>query len=147
VTSPRTNALAAAAVLALSALAGCGGSTLPTHPVTGQVVFADGDVRQLAGNHVEGQLDRDPKIRAHGEIQADGSFTLSMVHEGKSLAGAAEGTYKVRLVFPHEDSGDESKPVKRKLPIHARYTAFKTSGLSFTVPTSGAVTLKVSKKG
>src|SRR5262245_41165848 len=87
---------AAVVALALLGLTGCGGEALKTYPVRGRVVFADGDVAQLAGGHVEFMLESDPTVRADGKIGPDGSFVLRTQHKGRMLNGAAEGAYRAR---------------------------------------------------
>ncbi len=133
-----------AAALALFALVGCGSGGPPTHAVRGKVVVEGGDIKPLVGSSVELELESDPKVRASGPIHEDGSFELGMLHEGKSLVGALAGKYRARIVPGGEDE-DLAKWAKRR-PIHPRFEDFKTSGLTITVPPSGDITLKLSKK-
>jgi hypothetical protein len=134
---------AVVAGLILLGLAGCGGG-VKTYPVRGQVVLADGDVKQLAGSHVEFMLASDPTARADGLIGPDGHFDMQTLHEGKVLKGVLAGTYQARLILSGEDDG--GAPQRRGKPIHDRFLDFKTSGLSYTVPTSGDITVAVSRK-
>jgi hypothetical protein len=113
--------------LVLIGVSGCGG--IKTHPVKGKVVVEGGDVKKLVGANVEFQLDSDPSVRSYGEIKEDGTFELMTYHKGKSVPGVPEG---------------KAKPPP--LPIHARFLRFTTSKLSFTVPTDGEITVKVSVK-
>jgi hypothetical protein len=125
-------------------LTGCGGGSLKTYPVRGKVVLADGDVRQLAGSHVEFMLESDPTVRASGQIQSDGSFTVQTLHEGKIQSGAPEGSYKARILLSDED--DEGRPRRGPKPVHPRFLDFSTSGLSYQVPAGGDITVNVSKR-
>jgi hypothetical protein len=133
-----------AAVLAVVALvlAGCGGGP-KTHPVRGKVVVADGDVAQLADGHVEFVREDDPGVRADGLIGPDGRFEMQTQLQGKLLTGAAEGTYRARIILPDADGGGGRR---RPRPIHDRFLDFKTSGLTFQVPTDGEITVTVSRK-
>src|SRR5688572_30500176 len=109
---------AAVVALALLGLAGCGGGGIKTYPVRGKVVLADGDVKELAGSHVEFMLESDPLVRSNGIIGPDGSFQMETLHEGKILRGAPEGTYKARII--PGDPDDEGVPKRRGQPVHAR---------------------------
>jgi hypothetical protein len=133
-----------ATALALLAVAGCGGGGPKTYPVRGRVVLADGDIKELANGHVEFMLENDQTVRADGKIQPDGSFTMQTQQQGKLLHGAVEGKYLARIIPPEDEDGDGRK--RRPPPIHPRFLDFKTSGLSFPVPTSGAITVTVSRR-
>ena len=91
-----------APVLALT-LCGCGGGGPKTHPVAGRVEVTGGNPAPLAGSTVEVALDRDPTVRAFGEIQPDGQFELQSLHAGEVRAGIPEGTYAVRIIPNDED--------------------------------------------
>jgi hypothetical protein len=115
-----------------------------THAVRGKVVVQDGNIKPLVGSSVEFELETDPLVRAYGEIGADGSFELMRLHQGRERSGAVEGTYRVRIVPKSED--EDVAKWERARPIHPRFEEFKTSGLSFSVPTSGEITVQVSRK-
>src|SRR5262245_52307772 len=119
----------AAAVLLLVALAsaGCGPGGPKTHPVTGKVELAGGDLSHLAGSHVEAALTGDPTVRASGEIQPDGTFTLETLHRGTVLKGAVEGSYQARIVPSDDDR-------RARTAVALRFQQFASSGLSFEVP-------------
>jgi hypothetical protein len=140
------------------AAGGCGGGPR-THSLEGKVVVEGGDTANLGDSAVEAQLDGNPAVRASGQIEPDGSFSLSTLHEGRTLSGAPEGTYSLRLVLtdfeyeePEEDPADEGeapayRPKPRnapKPPVPVKYLSFKTSGWKTTVPADGPVTLTVS---
>jgi hypothetical protein len=74
-----------------------GGGVMPkTHPVKGKVVRKDGT--PFARGEIEFQLQSDPKVRARGQIQKDGTFTLTTHVGGKSQAGAVEGEHIVLIL-------------------------------------------------
>jgi hypothetical protein len=142
----RHRGIRAAVVLvgvSLMGFLGCDLSAPQTYPVMGKVEFVGRDMRQLAGGHVEAALVGDLSIQASGEIQEDGSFTLEMIYDGKALSGARPGEYQARIVLSDEDRGSRRR---RGRVVAPRFAQFKTSGLSFQVPTSGPVTLKVSPR-
>ena len=66
------------------AFTGCGPGGPKTHPVRGKVELAGADAAPLAGSHVEAALVSDPNVRASGEIQPDGRFSLQTLHAGAS---------------------------------------------------------------
>ncbi len=134
---------ALAAGLALFGLTGCADDLPKTYPVSGKLVLANGDVKRLAGHHVEASLESEPTVRASGIIGPDGGFTLETLHAGVILKGAREGKYQVRIVKADED--DEGRKLK-KPPIAARYFQFQGSPLSFEVPTAGDVSLELRTK-
>ena len=138
--SRRAVAAVVVAVGLLGLLAGCGKDVPKTYPVTGKFVFPGGDVRKLAGHHVEAALEADPAVRASGVIGADGSFTLETLHAGTILRGAREGKYQVRIVPADED--DDGRKL-RKPPVASRAFQFGNSGLSIQVPAASDVTLEV----
>jgi hypothetical protein len=134
---------AVAAALALLGLAGCGPRV---YPVTGKVVVTDGDVKPLAGNHVELELEGNPSVRANGPIQDDGSFALGMFYGGRVLNGVIPGKYRARILLIQEDD-DGAKKEARRPPVHWRFLEFQTSNLPVTVPADAEVVLKVTRTG
>jgi hypothetical protein len=128
--------------LAVFLLAGCGDS-LKTYPVSGKVVLTDGDVSQLAESYVELALTTDPELRASGTIGPDGSFWLQTQYQGKLYKGTPEGTYQARIILG--DEFEQTRP-RRGRPVHPRFLDFKKSGLTVQVPTSGDVTLTVTRR-
>ena len=90
---PNLRNLAAQAVFIITLMSnlGCGAGGPRTYPVQGKVELAGADVKLLAGSHVEFALAADPRVRASGEIQEDGSFKLQSNHAGGILDGTREG--------------------------------------------------------
>ncbi|MBA4192289.1 MAG: hypothetical protein C0467_30330 [Planctomycetaceae bacterium] len=133
-------AILAITLLAMPNLTGCGPDQPKTHPVTGKVTLAGGNVKQLAGHYVEAVLDTDPLVRSSGIIGPDGGFTLETLHAGEILKGAREGKYQVRIVRAEEDDNGQKL---RKPPIANQYFQFQGSGLSLTVPATNDLTLEL----
>jgi hypothetical protein len=126
----------------LGILASCGPSGPKTHPVKGKVVTANADdLKLLAGQSVEFQSAAEPETRGFGQIQSDGSFTISTYRQGASLSGAVEGQHKARLMIDLGD--DDGRPRAKKWPFDRKYTQFENSGWVVTVPTDGEVILKL----
>ena len=83
-------------------IVGCGSGT---YPVQGIVMYDDGKpATQLAGGFVSFQS-VEGGVSAQGDIQRDGSFTLSMFKQGD---GALPGKYTV-MVTPPPFSGSETQ--------------------------------------
>lgn len=123
--------------------AGCTKSGPRTYPVKGQVEAPGVDLKTLAGHTVEIAFDSDPQIRAAGQIQDDGSFALETLQGGAILKGAAEGTYKARIVLADDDQASRNLAAKA---LHPGYFQFEKSGLSVSVPAAEVVSLKVTRR-
>jgi hypothetical protein len=124
--------------LVLAGFAACGGGPNgpKTYPVKGAVVFVKGgSLKQLVDGTVEFQSVSEPGVRAYGEIQQDGSFSLTTLKDGKASPGAIEGEHRARVVPPQEREG---KPV-----IDPQFLSFEKSGLTFRVPGSEDITIQV----
>jgi hypothetical protein len=78
--------------LALAGSAGCGSGS-KTYPVNGRVVFKGG--KAVTDGRIQFQSTSNPEVRAVGEIQPDGTFSLATHKDGKSIRGAVEGQHKV----------------------------------------------------
>jgi hypothetical protein len=126
--------------LILPGILGCGQIAPKTYPVQGKVEFPGGDLRKLAGAHIQVTVASDRRIAATGEIREDGTFSLETIHDGKPVSGAREGEYQVRLVLSDEDKVCKSR---NGLRLATRYTQYTESGLSIKVPTTGDVQLTV----
>lgn len=120
-------------------LTGCGSQGPKPVPVKGKVVFErGGDVQALSdrGALLEFQAVDQPEVRAFGEILADGSFTLSAVHDGAPRGpGALAGTYRGRLNMDQE---------VRHL-VSPQFLDFAKSGITITVPDQADVVIKIHK--
>ena len=114
-----------------------------THAAAGRVKLVGGDVRHLAGGHVEAVRADDLSVQAAGEIADDGRFALGVVRAGKTLPGVPEGDYRLRVVLSDEDSGHR---LRRGRVIAPRFGRYQESGLRAQVPTTGDLELVVSAK-
>lgn len=131
-----------AVAAAVAVLAGCGPGGPKTYPVSGKVVTTKAeDLKRLAGQAIELQSMTEPNTRGFGQIQADGSFTISTYRLGVALRGAIEGTHRARIA-PTANDNDDGRA--RQRPVDRKYTRFDTSGWEITVPTDGEVILRVS---
>ncbi|WP_158261055.1 MULTISPECIES: hypothetical protein [Pirellulaceae] len=108
------------------AFVGCEAS-VATHPVTGKVVLPDGSpagggIIKFRTSSQDGEI-----VKAHGEIQPDGSFQLTTFHEGD---GALEGEHEAILFSPATGDGGGTAVIPNFPP---RYRKYETSGLKFHV--------------
>lgn len=114
-------------LFALAAAAGCGGAQLPANPAAHPV---KGVVRLESGRPVRfGRVSYHPEpgsggVEAHGEIQKDGSYTLTTYTKGD---GAVPGSYAV-TVHPYSYATGNLR-VDRASSIPRRYGEAKASGL------------------
>jgi hypothetical protein len=127
-------ALAALAALALSCSVGCRGSDRPGKdykfsPVKGRVLAGDAP---LTKGTVEFSPIDDPNFVSTGELQPDGSFTLTTRMPGKTASGAPEGDYRVRINVPPEP-GSTRPP--NPIGINETYTV-KPGENDFTIQTA-----------
>jgi hypothetical protein len=136
--------LTAFAIVILWGIPGCGGSAGPkTHAVNGQVQLAGGDVKDLAGHSLEAALGTDLTVRASGQIQEDGSFSLETLQAGVLHSGAVEGAYRVRIVLSDDDPEARRRAAQA---LHPRFLQFDSSGLSIQVPNNDPVTVVLSRQ-
>jgi hypothetical protein len=120
-------------------LASCGKAPtngLKTIPVQGRVTFTKGGVVKTLydrqGIIVFDSVEQ-PGMRAIGEIQEDGSFTVSTVKDGVSTSGAVEGTHRVRLDL--DDSATRF--------VAPQFLDFQKSGITVKVPSDQPIEIKV----
>jgi hypothetical protein len=104
---------------------GCGGKR--TYQVAGKVTFKDGTPLN-GGQVVFEPVDKDAKIGARGQIQADGTFRMGTYRDDD---GVSEGKHKVLVVPPLPPILDERRPAPPIL--HPRFQKFDSSGLEYTV--------------
>jgi hypothetical protein len=112
--------------------AGCGPGKPKTYPVTGKVVYkGTGEAaKRLAGGHVFFESASDPdKVKAQGEIEEDGTFSLGSILDNTLVDGLLPGEYRARLVPPRDV--ESQKPIRGLLD--PRFESFDKSGLRFTV--------------
>ena len=116
---------------------------LPTYPVTGTVQFEDGS--PLSGGSIicisDGKAG--PTLSARGQISEDGTFVLGTYEQED---GAIAGIHTVAIDPPLPANYDaDAGPAPRV--IHLRFTDHDTSGLEFSVTSTGPneVVLIVSK--
>jgi hypothetical protein len=100
-----------ALALVLGLAVGCGSSNqraLPqTYPVTGTVVVQGG--KPFTGGTVQFASPTTVTETVSGDIQSDGTFTLSTFNEKKKVAGAPEGEYTVTII-PLQGADQSSLP-------------------------------------
>jgi hypothetical protein len=81
------------AAVVLIGLAGCGPSLPKTYPVKGKVVFQGG--KPVTDGKIQFQSSADPQNKVLGDIDQDGSFSLTTYVRAKKVRGAPAGDYKV----------------------------------------------------
>ena len=97
-------------MLALTTVAGCGGDSVERIPVRGQVLhqgkpleFGNIMFQPLGGGEI-----------ARGDIQSDGSFTLSTKKDGD---GVQVGQCRVRVTAFEAQRGEAADPRKMEMPL------------------------------
>jgi len=136
--SPRTQSVGiiVLGVGCLSAFWGCGGSTNPeTVPVSGSVTYVGAPLTN--GKVMFNPVDSKTGRVAHGDIMADGKFTLSTYKDGD---GARPGAYNVTIVSYEDKAGgglakdkDLGMRINDKSAIPEKYNDPKQSGISITI--------------
>jgi hypothetical protein len=105
------------AMLAIICLGGCGsGVKARLYKVTGTVKFADGQPVTSGTIYFDSN-----QFNAYGQIQPDGSFTLTTLRPND---GAPAGTYRVYL------SGDLMGAGGNPALVHTKYATGFTSGIT-----------------
>jgi len=131
------------AAMILLAIAGCSESGPTTHHVKGQVRLAEQEAKFLAGHTVEAALVTDPLVRAYGEIQDDGSFSLETYRDGAVHKGVLGGKYLVRVVLSDDDAERRRQAAQA---IDPRYFDFNASGWTIDAPTDEIVSLNLIRR-
>lgn len=123
-------------VVGMLGLSGCGSSKY--YPVSGVIVDMDGNpVTELAGGSVNMELEGS-RVSSQGEIQKDGSFTMTTEKAGD---GCEPGKQRVSITRNYKGA---DSPDPRVIP--AKYDNFQTSGLEITVEQkANTVELKVER--
>lgn len=137
----RTFTLCARAVAlgALCLVSGCGTDRVPTYPVTGRIVFADG--RPVRHGRVEVES-REHGLTATGTIEHDGTFVLGTYTADD---GAVAGTHSAIVVQIVIADGSFTHSVDHGRPVPVRYADYGTSPLEVTVePQPNQIELQLS---
>jgi hypothetical protein len=85
---------------ALLVVVGCGSGIPTTYAVKGKVVWKGG--KPVDDGRIEFQSLSHDNLRAVGEIEKDGSFTLTTHRDGRTRPGAVAGEHRV-LIEPDMD--------------------------------------------
>jgi hypothetical protein len=86
--------------------AGCSRDSFPkTFPVKGRAVYQGSDRPVASGSTVELVSKSDPTLRAVGDVEENGAFTLYAFKDGKEKQGVVPGEYNVFV----EVRGDDEK--------------------------------------
>ena len=110
-------------------LLGCGSKPLegpPTVPVNGKVVFTkNGSLEPIVDRQgaIEFESVEQPGVKAVGDIQPDGSFTVSTLVQGGAKPGAVTGQHRVRLLL--DDRAQQF--------VAPQFLRFDKSGIAVTV--------------
>jgi len=105
---------------------GCSGR-LATYPVQGKVQFLDGAPVRVGTVELKSL---DHAVQARGEIQEDGSFTLSTFADGDGAVAGKHACVVVQFLMLEEAAGH--RPSKLGV-IDRRYSSYGTSGLSIEI--------------
>ena len=116
--------------LVLVILAGCSDGNPRRYPVSGKVLFPDG--QPLTTGTVEFEsLDQEETLTATGTISADGAFELGTFGVDD---GAVPGRYRTVVLSDTEIGTGTERPGLLPPPtLHPRYREFRTSGLEYTI--------------
>lgn len=130
---PLHAALAGTAILWLLVVGsrGCRSDRIPTYPVRGRVVFADGSRVRTGKIEFESS---DYGTTSTGTINEDGSFVLGTY---ESDDGAPEGQHKVIVMQLVVRDGTVTHTKDHGAPVDPRFARYETSGLSATVDAGG----------
>lgn len=107
--------------------AGCGSDQVDTYPVSGKVVFADGEPVRLGTVEFESVSFG---TTASGKIKEDGSFVLGTY---TSTDGAASGKHRAIVVQIVVNDGTFRHVKDHGRPVPLRYGNYATSGLSVVI--------------
>ena len=126
---------------------GCGPDTshLPKTVTAAGIVTLDG--KPVGGAQVILVADTGGATGAFGATDVNGRFSLRAFEEKE---GAIPGSYKVQVSKTIETQLDPAAaanldggaPIRYDYGVPPKYTGFKTSGLSATIPDSGTTDLK-----
>ena len=114
-------------LLCVAMLTGCS-DQLPTYPVRGRVEFKGGGGPVHVGTVELKSLDHG--VQARGEIQDDGSFTLTTYQPGDGAVAGRHACVVVQFVMTEELAGHMGSKVG---VIDRRYNSYATSGLQIEI--------------
>ncbi len=123
------------AMAALVALAGCGGGRMAAQAVRGKVLCGDVPAQcALVIFHPQDGPEELQKLRPHGVVEADGSFTLTTYRPGD---GAPAGSYRVTIEWPSplpgETADDPEHGPSGPDRLQGRYADPATTPLAVTI--------------
>jgi len=113
--------------LLLFTTCGCNSDRVPTYPVSGQVLFTDGEPVRTGTIELES---KEFGTTASGTIQDDGTFVLGTY---KSNDGAAAGEHRVIVVQIIISDGITKHTKDHGRPVSPQYGDYSTSGLTVEV--------------
>ncbi|APZ94891.1 carboxypeptidase regulatory-like domain-containing protein [Fuerstiella marisgermanici] len=114
--------------LILTALAvGCGSDRVPTYPVSGRVVFANGN--PVRHGTVE-LMSVEHNTAATGKIDHDGGFVLGTYTPNDGATPGAHDAIVVQMVI---DDGSFEHTVDHGDKVPTKHAAYETSGLTVAV--------------
>jgi hypothetical protein len=121
-----------------SAMLGCSGRPAgpPTVEVKGKLVITQGaNISSLYNREgaIEFESVEQPGTKAYGELQHDGSFTLTTHKDGVYKNGVVEGNHRVRLLLDEQAAQF----------VHPQFLEFATSPLTAKVPDQREIVLQV----
>jgi hypothetical protein len=127
----RPSLLAALTVVLLTA-PGCrtGPPSPQTYPVKGKVTFRDG--KPMTAGLIEFRSTADPALMTNGQIQADGTFTLTTHFGRDKLPGAIEGEHKVSIT-PKVEGDQTHQSVVWPIAVPQTYKVKPDGSNDFTI--------------
>ena len=124
---PRASLRLAFALFGMTFAVGCSDGRLPTYPVTGQVVFADGSPAHVGTVEFRS---RDHKIQARGDIDKDGVFRLTTYKKDDGAVVGKHDCVVVQMVMTEELANFQPS---YEGVIDPRFGSYATSGLVLEV--------------
>ena len=103
-------------------LTGCS-DQLRTYPVSGKVRFTTGGVVHVGTVELKS---KEHNVQARGQIQSDGSFTLTTYKEGDGAVAGMHDCVVVQFVMAEGISGHRPSTMG---VVDRRYASYSTSGL------------------
>ncbi len=111
--------------------AGCSDGRLPTHPVSGKVVFADGSPVHVGTVELKS---REHSIHARGTINSDGRFVLTTYESGDGAVAGMHDCVVVQMVMVE---GIANFHPSTEGVVHPQFGSYATSGLAAEVSDKG----------